>query len=355
MSAHSISRLSRNSNGFGYRKPNHGLAAKGSVLALCLWVICFLSFLAVTLSYQVRQRLSLIKRLEERDKLHFMAEAALKRAIAVIKKEPLDGYDFLREEWSDNPLIFKDVNAEGGVFSVCYGDSGILDGEAALITRYGLIDEERKINLNSSGQDVIERLFRVGLGMDDMLAQELAAGIKDWRDKDSELSIPVGSAEDFHYRGLNYPYDAKDGDMETLDELLLVNGMTKDIFERIKDYVTIWGSGMVNINTAPQEVLLAVGLNQSLVDKILSFRGGSDEREGGFFSGLSEVSAKLSQTGTLNDSELALLNLVAGRALTVSSSSFMVKARIRLSGRVQDQEALSVIDKKGGVLYWREP
>ena len=94
MSAHSISRLSRNSNGFGYRKPNHGLAAKGSVLALCLWVICFLSFLAVTLSYQVRQRLSLIKRLEERDKLHFMAEAALKRAIAVIKKEPLDGYDF---------------------------------------------------------------------------------------------------------------------------------------------------------------------------------------------------------------------------------------------------------------------
>ena len=50
----------------------------------------------------------------------------------------------------------------------------------------------------------------------------------------------------------------------------------------------------------------------------------------------------------MNDSELALLNLVAGRALTVSSSSFMVKARIRLSGRVQDQEALSVIDKKAG-------
>lgn len=341
LSVHLISLLSRRS--------------RGSVLALCLWVICFLSFLAVTLSYHVRQRLSLIKRLEERDKLHFMAEAALKRAIAVIKKEPLDAYDYLREEWSDNPLIFKDVNAEGGAFSVCYDDSGILDGEAALITRYGLIDEERKINLNSSGQDVIERLFRVGLGMDDMQAQELAAGIKDWRDKDSELSIPVGSAEDFHYRGLNYPYDAKDQDMETLDELLLVNGMTKDIFERIKDYVTIWGSGMVNINTAPREVLLAVGLNQGLADKILSFRAGADEREGGFFSGLSEVSAKLSQTAALSDSELALLNLVMGRALTVSSSSFMVKARIRLAGRVQLQEALSVIDKKGGVLYWREP
>ena len=43
--------------------------------------------------------------------------------------------------------------------------------------------------------------------------------------------------------------------MESLDELLLVNGMTKDIFERIKDYVTVWGSGMVNINTAGREVL----------------------------------------------------------------------------------------------------
>ena len=95
---------------------------------------------------------------------------------------------------------------------------------------------------------MIERLFRIGLGMDDMRAG-VAASIKDWRDKDSELSIPVGSAEDFLYRGLKYPYEAKDEDLESLDELL-VNGMTKDIFERIKDYVTVWGSGMVNINTA---------------------------------------------------------------------------------------------------------
>ena len=98
-------------------------------------------------------------------------------------------------------MIFKDVNAEGGVFSVCYGDSDISDGETALITRYGLIDEERKINLNSSGQEVIERLFRIGLGMDDMRAQELAASIKDWRDKDSELSIPVRQRRGFPLPG----------------------------------------------------------------------------------------------------------------------------------------------------------
>ena len=126
MRAHSISSLSGSS--------------KGSVLALCLWVICFLSFLAVTLSYQVRQRLSLVKRLDERDKLHLLADAALKRSAAVIKKEPPDGYDYLQEGWSDNPLIFKDVFASGGAFSVCYNDT---------ITRYGLIDEERKINFNT--------------------------------------------------------------------------------------------------------------------------------------------------------------------------------------------------------------
>ncbi len=339
LSAHSISLLNRHS--------------KGSVLALCLWVICFLSFLAVVLSYQVRQRLSLVKRLEERDKLHFMAEAALKRAISVIKKEPLDGCDYLGEEWSDNPLIFKDVRMEGGSFSVGYDEAGILNGEAATVTRYGLIDEERKINLNSAPQDVIERLFRAGLGMDEMQAQELAASIKDWRDGDSELSIPSGSAEDFNYRGLNYPYDAKDGDFETLDELLLVNGMTRDVFERIKDYVTIWGSGMVNLNTAAGEVLLAVGLSQQLADKILSFRAGTDESEGGFFSGLSEVSSKLSQAGPLSDSELAILNLAAGRFLTVSSSAWTVRSRISLSGR-QVGEAVSVIDKKGRVLYWSQ-
>lgn len=344
MSAHSISLLNIN---------RRSQRVRGSVLALCLWVICFLSFLAIVLSYQVRQRLSLIKRLEERDKLHFIAEAALKRAIAVIKKEPLDVYDYLHEEWSDNPLIFKDVVAEGGSFSVCYDDTGILNGESAIVTRYGLIDEERKINLNSADQDVIERLFRAGLGMDDMQAQELAASIKDWRDVDSELSIPSGSAEDFHYRGLNYPYDAKDQDLETLDELLLVNGMTQDVFERIKDYVTVWGSGMVNVNTASREVLLAVGLSQQLADKILAFRAGTDESEGGYFSGLSEVSSKLSQAGPLSDSELALLNLVAGRFLTVSSSAFTVRSRISLSGRAA-RAAVSVIDKKGRILYWNQ-
>ena len=98
MRAHSISSLSGSS--------------KGSVLALCLWVICFLSFLAVTLSYQVRQRLSLVKRLDERDKLHLLADAALKRSAAVIKKEPPDGYDYLQEGWSDNPLIFKDLSLD---------------------------------------------------------------------------------------------------------------------------------------------------------------------------------------------------------------------------------------------------
>ena len=332
MRAHSMSRLSGTS--------------KGSVLALCLWVICFLSFLAVVLSYQVRQRLSLVKRLDERDKMHLLADAALKRSAAVIKKGPPDGYDYLQEEWSDNPLIFKDVNSGGGSFSVCYNDT---------ITRYGLIDEERKINLNTASQEVIERLFRLGLGMDEMQAQELAASIKDWRDEDSELSIPVGSAEDFHYRGLKYPYDAKDDYFESLDELLLVNGMTMEIFERIKDYVTIWGSGEVNVNTAAREVLLAVGLNQGLADKILSFRMGNDEQVGGFFSSLSEVSSKISQAYSLSDSELALLSLAADRFLTVSSSAFMVKALIRLDGRPASREALSVIDKKGGVLYWKEP
>ena len=54
---------------------------------------------------------------------------------------------------------------------------------------------------------------------------------------------------------------------------------------------------------------MAVGLNQGLADKILSFRAGADEREGGFFSGPPRSPPKLSQTAALSDSELALLNL----------------------------------------------
>ena len=57
--------------------------------------------------------------------------------------------------------------------------------------------------------------------------------------------------------------------MKPLDEILLVKGMNKEIYDKLINFVTIYGDGAVNINTASKEVLEALGLADSLVDKIL--------------------------------------------------------------------------------------
>jgi len=70
-------------------------------------------------------------------------------------------------------------------------------------------------------------LLETCLSLDDKEAQEISAAIVDWRDGDSALSIPVGSAEDSDYHDLKEPYNCKDAPFQVLEEVLLVKGSTQ--------------------------------------------------------------------------------------------------------------------------------
>lgn len=84
---------------------------------------------------------------------------------------------------------------------------------------YGLTDEAGKINLNSASEEMLLRLP----GM----TSELAASIIDWRDEDSEIS--AGGAEDEYYLLLGEPYNCKNGPLETVEEILLIKGASKEL------------------------------------------------------------------------------------------------------------------------------
>lgn len=317
-----------------------------SILILSLWSLCLLSTFAVILGYGARQKLTLVNRLDERDKLHFIAEAGIKKAISQLKEEPEKTYDALNDNWSNNISAFKDIDIGDGKFSIL--------GES----RYGLIDEESKLNINKANQTILERFFRVALNFDETQSQELAASIVDWRDTDSELSIPLGSAEDWDYRNLEYPYEAKDADFEVLREILLIKGMDENIFEKIKNYITIYGSGKINVNTASKIVLLALGLSQDLVDKIVSFRLGEDgiigTSDDNIFEAPSNIVPKLSQFSHLSDSEIAQLSLIVDQYLVTNSNNFMARCIAKLNGKKKSSEVIAVINRSGKILSWEE-
>ncbi len=328
----------------------------GSILIITLWTICFLSALAVSLGFGIRQKIALLGRIDERDRLSFIAEAGVKRAIIQIKKEGDKIYDSLQDAWSNDPTVFSNIDINGGRFNVFYNLKNELSGYAEL--RFGLVDEESKININSADMVTLEHLFKIALGLEEMQAQELAASIVDWRDADSELSIPLGSAEGSYYRDLSYPYDAKNEPIEVLDELLLVKGISQDIFFKLKDYVTIYGDGKVNVNTASKVVLMALGLNEALADKIIAFRYGADgilnTQDDNVFKATSEILPKLSQFSSLSDSEAAKLSTVVDRFLATKSNNFTVRSAANLNNRKNTLEVTCVISRSGKILYWLE-
>ncbi|MDD5129679.1 MAG: type II secretion system protein GspK [Candidatus Omnitrophica bacterium] len=327
----------------------------GSILIVALWSLCLLSAFAVILNYQVRQALTLAKRLDQRESLRLIAEAGIARAIIEIKNNPEKTYDSLGDSWSNNPGAFQGVSVGEGEFSLAYRYFNKKTGIPE--TRYGCVDEESKININKTELKVLERLFRIVLPYNESQARELAACILDWKDADSDLSIPDGSAEHFYYSNLVFPYTVKNADFEIIDELLLVKGIDDNVFEKIKDYVTIYGEGRVNVNTASEVVLCALGLDEDIANKIILYRAGEDEIEGtsddNVFVASSEIVPRLSQAYTFSPSQIEQLSGVAVLFLSVNSNNFLVKAAARLKGN-DSLVVCSIIKRNGKIIYWRE-
>jgi uncharacterized membrane protein YgcG len=91
--------------------------------------------------------------------------------------------------------------------------------------RYGLMDESAKLNLNllltmKLTDDEVHTLLLNIPGM----TIETADAILDWIDTD-DTKRPYG-AESETYEGMTPPYKAKNGPLESLDELLMVKGVT---------------------------------------------------------------------------------------------------------------------------------
>lgn len=79
---------------------------------------------------------------------------------------------------------------------------------------FGLIDEASKLNLNTATLEMLQALPR--------MTSQLAAGIIDWRDTNSEAT--VNGAESETYQARNPAYSCKNADFESVEELRLVFG-----------------------------------------------------------------------------------------------------------------------------------
>jgi general secretion pathway protein K len=99
------------------------------------------------------------------------------------------------------------------------------------------------------------------LGIDHMVAQQVAISAADWID--SDMTPGNGGAEDQYYAGLDPAYRTANGLMADPSELLMVSSVTQDIYQRVRPWLCALPStrlSPINVNTLlpGQAVLLAM-------------------------------------------------------------------------------------------------
>ena len=121
---------------------------------------------------------------------------------------------------------------------------------------------------------------------DDAEAEELIDALIDWIDADD--TERDHGAEGGYYLSKSPPYEIRNAPLIYQEELLLIRGMTKELFYGNKEYLalgkflTVAGrSGKININTAPPELLIALGENisEESANDMVAFRQEEDKED----------------------------------------------------------------------------
>ncbi len=224
----------------------------GQMLMIVLAVMSMISFAVGALSLRATHQLRLGAIPLNQIKQQALSQAAVEQAIVLLAKDD-PALDSLKEAWATGvdpntqQQLLQEAAVGEGFFSI--GES---DEEGF---HPGLVDEQSKLDLNRADVQQLAQLI-ASVAPEGVNAQEVAMIIADWRDE------PVG---DFCGQSEAPCHNAP---FESVDELLAVPQVTPALFAALKPYVTIYGSGMVNVNTASETVLQALGCQaQTLIQQ----------------------------------------------------------------------------------------
>jgi general secretion pathway protein K len=115
------------------------------------------------------------------------------------------------------------------------------------------------------------------LGIDKIERDTIIASIQDWRDPNENHRLN-GAESDDTYLELPVPYRSKNANLDSVNELLQVKGVTPALLKGVDDtpglaeVVTVKSRSQVNINTAGPAVLRALGISDAEYTEIVQSR-----------------------------------------------------------------------------------
>lgn len=209
-----------------------------------------------------------------------------------------------------------------------------------------LRDTGAALNLNEAPEDVLRNFFAQGLRVDYAQADKLAQAILDWRDEDDIPRINGGERE--QYVEENLPVLPANRDFAELDELRHVMGMTPELYALAAPYLRLVGSDDININAAPEPVLMALpDIRPGEVQQLLRLReSGYAPRNATQLRDL--IPSLGSGTGTASRRRFNSMITFATNEVEITSEGRIDGSPMRVTARVIVQRS-----NTGAVVVWR--
>jgi general secretion pathway protein K len=244
---------------------------RGIALITVILIIVILVAVVIELNRSSRADIYDAANLSDGIKLTYIAKSGFYGAAALLTNSSND-YNTLRDDWAKMETVSLQSNT---LFPEGYFIARIED-EA------GKIPLNKLVNGEEYNQEIREMLIRLlgqpEFGLEARKIDEIVDSIKDWIDTDDNTSSY--GAESGYYTSLDSPYKVKNAPFDCIEELLMVKGITKEIFYGTKSkpslakYVTANSEGLININTAPKMVLRSLSdeISSDLADRLDEYR-----------------------------------------------------------------------------------
>lgn len=347
---------------------------RGFVLIATLWVMVILGVMLTHLGYQVRAEAQVERRALNQSQLRWAARGAVHWAAAQVREHIQDDYHSPADEWWSDEALYRDQAFGEARVSLLRASR---DGDEQPV--YGLDDEESRLNVNVArpeyltgfagvssalAEDII--LFRLRLeeklqqaGVD---KQEPSRDASDERTKNDEQSESTEGDGEGDGDGNEATSLLVQGPVRSLRELLAVEGVTEALLFDSQDgqpplasLLTTVSSGKVNVNTAPTEVLSALGFDEQQLEAVLARRAQEEKNQQqkpqGPFTSVDEVRALFADEPDSKRLQRLL------KRLDVRSSTFRLAAKARLPQQRRPYHVEATLADSGGELAfirWRE-
>lgn len=331
--------------------PVHQRQQSGIALIMVLIVVTVLTIMAGKFAYEMKVETKLARNASFEADYEWAGRSGIEFAkwvLGLSAMGPGAQKDSLGAKWAGGSGDTNGPLAEVNLKGIQLGENVTIDLE--------IEDHDRRFNINVADEVMIKEALTKVVGVEEgTLADTIAQSILDWIDPDDNARN--AGAESSHYENMVPAYFCKNGPMDDISELLMIQGVNEAMFHGsgggyaprihqmnrsarqsrfeevtysvgLKKLFTTTSSRLVNINTAPMEVLMMFpGIDENIAQSIITARNGPDQIQGTFDDGF----ASPGMIGTAPGMNQAAAQQFA-RFFTVRSMVFEVKVDVTAGG-----------------------